>query len=120
MSNYGRWEQGRQNITRSGGTGENALVEAEGQNFAHQEKEATESRIETDASIGLSVSVGENAPYGAQKYDVTVWCTLPSHPDRKSRDEAFEECKQEVYKRLGQLKSEVCETFGLDHPSLKK
>lgn len=33
------------------------------------------------ATAGLSVSVGMSTPFGAQKVEVGVWCTLPCAPN---------------------------------------
>ena len=68
---------------------------------------------EQPGSIGLSVSVGHAAEYGRDKFEVAAWCTLPCGSDEESRQAVFEQCKQDVYQRLTDLRQEVVQVFNL-------
>ena len=57
-----------------------------------------------DASVGLSIGVAMSTKYVRQKIEVTAWCTLPTYPDRDSRDAVFEECYEQV---VGEIESRL-------------
>ena len=122
MTNYGRWGA-PSNVPRTGAEkptpAASATIEDKNEKHHMYDREVVERIIDTPASIGLSVSVGRSAPYAVQKYEIACWSTLPAPPDGESRDIAFAEAKKEVYRNLQNVLSEVCETFGLDHPTLK-
>ena len=127
--NYGRWDADPTQVGRQGtpeptpearsSTGRQATIETKGQNFAAYEKDMEEKVIRTDASVGVSVSIGRCAPYGAEKWDVCAWCTLPTDPDQESREAAFQEARRQVYENLLSLQKEVCQTFKLEHPQVQ-
>tara|TARA_Y100001973_G_scaffold100503_1_gene161741 strand:- start:226 stop:603 length:378 start_codon:yes stop_codon:yes gene_type:complete len=123
MANYGRWSDNPQHVGRGGQT---AKIEKNGETFVTNEKDVIETPIDGtfepvgDASIGLSVSIGFAAPFGRQKYESTVWCTLPTDADRESREAAWKEAKSEVFLRLKSLQEEICEAFNIDKSALLK
>ena len=100
-------------------TVKNENLDSKGQGFL-SEKDVKEEYMETPASVGVSISIGRNAEFGRQKYDVTAWCTLHCSPDRESREDAYVACREEVIRQLQDLEDATIDAFRLDRSELLK
>ena len=118
MSRFSRRTQGN---VPSGSRGERATATKEGNpvlirdtsKVAIPPTQAPGVTEEMPGSIGLSVSVGHATEYGRDKFEVSVWCTLPCGEADDSRQEVFEQCRQEVLEKVAALRQEVVSALNL-------
>ena len=118
MSRFSKRSRGR---VPSGSRGERATATREGVPVLTRDTvkaplvqtKAPEEQDEPTGSIGLSISVGHSAEYGRDKFEVSAWCTLPCGTSEESRQEMYDMCKQEVFKRVSELRQEAVSSLNL-------
>ena len=94
-------------VTKKVGNKEEIIEDNETENIQRIEGEH-------DATVGGSVSLGNNTDYGAHKIEVSVWKTFPCK--MKDRDIAWETCKEEIIIDAGDLFDSVVERYVLPFP----
>jgi hypothetical protein len=61
----------------------------------------------------MSISLGQSAEYGSAKYEVSVWCTLPTKKGEEERDTKIKEVQEWIFKEADRIRAELIKDFGL-------
>jgi hypothetical protein len=64
-------------------------------------------------STGCSVSVGHSTDYGRDKFEVSVWSTVPCGDSFDEESAAFDQCVGDVMERLENLRKYAVTTLKL-------
>ena len=75
--------------------------------------EDSEPKDGEDASVGMSVSLGQSAEFGSAKYEVTIWCTLPSGTSEDDRRETLNIVKDFVFSELDEKRIALIDEYEL-------